>query len=330
MRGFRWRAREMLWRLLMWGLLVVLVVPGCGGEGRGSVAVRIGSLAITAHSVDHWSTVLADEGRTAGPSARERALELLISSEWIVGEAAHRGMTVHGSEIERKIAAKRSTGGEDALTEVMKWTGRNISDLRYEIRTELAAARLQHYMARQEAIAARIPRAQVLRYYNREPQFRHSERRTFNFIEYLPSLAAGRRMAAEIRRGKRIASVAIRETRERPSPLPVPGDVNGKIHTAIFRASPHVLVGPLPWNDSYAIFEVTRIILPGRQPLAKVQSAIEQKLAAEAREQMHAFVLDTWRARWRDLTKCRPGFVVQSCREYKRAPVSELDPFTSL
>jgi hypothetical protein len=298
---------------------------GAGGSGTG-VAVRVGDATITRATVRHWSALFAKEPREPGQTPDRLALRYLIVSAWTTGEAAQKGAAVSDSAGERGTGGgQRSPAGADASAGVSEWTGRSSADRGLETSTELAAEQLRRYVEGREREATHVSRSQVVRYWKHAPRFVHGERRTFHFIESLRSPAAGRRLRRELAQGAvSVARVSVLETRE---PWHDPGEANAPIHRAIFRAPLHVLEGPLPWNGVYAMFEVVRASPPGRWPLATVSRSIERQLADDAQARVRLEFAAAWRAKWRALTDCSPGFVISLCRQYRGRGASEPVPF---
>jgi hypothetical protein len=312
------------------GALVAGSLAACSSSASNrEVAVVVGGTTISRGAVGHWSGVHAAEAREAGRPSRQLALRTLVASAWIVGEAAARGFAISTAEVERRIAERAGTSGDQhALSEIAAWSGRSLSDLKAETKTELAAQKLRLYVRRRERASSRVAASQVVSYWMHGSQFRHRERRTLNFVESLPTVAAGLRLRRAIRSGRRsISSVAIRETREPWGDEHERGAKNGVIHAAIFRSPLHVLEGPLPWNGVYALYEVVRVSPPGRWPLARFRASIEQQLASAARTRARAGFVAAWRERWRALTSCRPGFVISLCRQYRGRVGGAPEPF---
>jgi PPIC-type PPIASE domain len=321
------RARRVALRSL--AVLTCAVMGGCAANRSDVAAVRIGGVALTSQRISHWAALLADEPAEPGVTPRIKALRFLVSAEWVVREAARRGMPVTGRDVTERMRERGVLGSSGAgLAAVMRWSGRSLRDLRYETAAELASRRLRSYVAREERIAARIAPAEVRRYYRHDSEFVHRELRTFNIVEYLRTPAAARKVMAEVERGRRISSIALHEARERPAGPAERGDPNGKIHAAIFRAPLHRLVGPLPLNFLYAFFEVTHITPAGRSPLTQVRRRmIERRLGDVARERVKAAFVRAWFERWHARTICRPEYMMQLCRQRHEARTS-IDPFS--
>jgi len=75
---------------------------GCGGSPAAAVAVRVAGMPIERSAVAHWTKVVRSEAAIATwlarplGTAREKALDVLISMRWLIGEAAKHGLDVAG------------------------------------------------------------------------------------------------------------------------------------------------------------------------------------------------------------------------------------------
>ena len=111
-----------------------------------------------------------------------------------------------------------------------------------------------------------------------------------------------------------------------------PGVFNEKpLNDAIFRAKAHRLVGPVQVTFAFPgwfVFEVTKIVPARPKPRAQVEAALRRELPQRLyQEQLVSFV-KAWRAKWRARTNCRPGFVVQKCRQFSvGVPGAHEDPY---
>jgi hypothetical protein len=126
--------------------------------------------------------------------------------------------------------------------------------------------------------------------------------------------------------GTSLSKIAIHESLDRPNIANIAPE-NRAITRAIFAAKPGVLVGPMLLNNLYAVFEVTQILPRVVQPLARVQSSIETRLAEEQKRRTLAKFIKTRRSKWTARTDCHPGYVVQKCKQYS-GPKEPEDPFT--
>lgn len=319
-----------------------LVACGAGGA-RDSVVVRVGRSAITSGTLADWMSAMAPEHVVPDPprftaciarqraltlqpitaeleaecrqqyqTLRQQALDFLISSAWLIGEAADQGLAVSDQEVQRRLEEE---GGPD---------GESVADVKVKIMAELAAARLRQTLKRTEP---KITPALIARYYAQHIEdFERRERRYFDIVERLPSSAAARGVMREVAMGRSLSTMALHEWLDRKNIADVL-PLKKAIVRAIFAAKPHVLIGPTPLNERYAVFEVTRVIPAVVRPLAQVRNAIEKQLADEQERGVLAGFIRTWRAKWIARTDCRPGYVVQKCRQGGGARALE-DPYT--
>jgi foldase protein PrsA len=333
----------------MTALLAVVVLTACGGCGRGrdSVIVWVGTSSITRDALAHWMSALAPEHMVPDPpqyaacvahqkalvsspaaelkaecmreyqALKRHALDFLISSDWLIGEAADRGLTVSEQETKHRLDEKINSfanGGEAEFQESLKATAHTIADTEHEIEAELASSKLRQKLTSSEH---QITYAQVASYYRRNIQrFLVPERRYLFIVENLKSEVIARRLMREVALGqKSLARTGIRESLPRPDFTKVSG-VKRTIDKAIFAATPNVVAEPVKLNHVYLVFEVTRIAPGALRPLAQVQRAIAGKLSADRQRRALARFIEEWRTSWIARTNCRPGYVVEKCRQY--------------
>jgi len=296
---------------------------GCGGGAHDSIAVRVGPAVVTSATVEHWMSAMAGGRVPSDPSRRQalrrQALDFLISSEWLLGEATADGIELPSREVERQFEQKRRTsfpGGAAELHEFLMATGQNISDIMFEAKAELASAKIRQLLARGEPA---ITQAQVASYFDRHRQgFLIPERRELEIIA-LKSAADAQTLRREVATGKSFAGIAEHQSIElSPEAYNASRGKDAVLARAIHFAPPHVLVGPVRFRGfDYYMFEVLRITPARQQTLAQVQSSIRRQLAGEQQRRTLAAFIRTWRRRWTARTDCHAGYVVPKCRQYK-------------
>lgn len=139
-----------------------IVLAGCGGsssstpsavpnspaastQGSTSNAEAVASVAgtaITKPSYQHWLTV---ETKLGGSSnASHRALGFLITSQWVVGEAAARHISISESEVKQRYTqlVHQSFPKAGALAKYFSTSGETEADMLARIRVEQLASRI--------------------------------------------------------------------------------------------------------------------------------------------------------------------------------------------
>src|SRR5450755_4246531 len=95
-------------------LAAAACLAACGSEGTPRVVARVGAAPITTTTLDHWISVLAGGPGSSRPASselrarrREQALQLLISSHWLIEEASARGLAASQQEVSARVDARR-------------------------------------------------------------------------------------------------------------------------------------------------------------------------------------------------------------------------------
>jgi hypothetical protein len=92
--------------------LCLACLTACGHGSNDPVIARVAGTPIHEATVAAWARAI-EAGSAAGPawapphaSARERALDYLISAHWLIGEAAQRGLGVSARAVRRSISER--------------------------------------------------------------------------------------------------------------------------------------------------------------------------------------------------------------------------------
>lgn len=318
------------------GVVAALLVVGlaaCGADTQGPVVVRVGVAAIGKTTVDHWTRVIQRGGtfeELRGEQhgmPRQRALALLISSDWLMGEAERQGLRASDHAVEQALVERRDANGGSEFEEGLRATGQSVADVKREIGAELAAKAISRGLARR---AAEITQPEIVDFYRRNRHlFLVPEERDAELIENLPSPSAATALVNRIGTGPRFSKMALHEALQRnaggASSTP---DIEG-VTGAIFTAPRGVVSRPMRLNHAWTVFVVRKIVPATLKPLAKVRSEVVQRLTARRRRQLAAEFNKQYKARWTARTSCRLGYVVQKCAQYAGPLVAEEDLFSS-
>src|SRR5690242_15615781 len=120
-------------------LMVLTGLAGCGGSAHDGVIVRVGKGAITEGELSRWIATMAPEHVAPDPpryaaciahqeavspqsvkaelkeecqrqyqALRQQALDFLISSQWLIGEAASSGQKMSDDEVRARLQEERT------------------------------------------------------------------------------------------------------------------------------------------------------------------------------------------------------------------------------
>lgn len=322
------RARR---RLLLAGVLLLSMpaLSACGGVGGGTVVVRVGDRTYSKQAVDRWAAVIARGGAFSGfrgvprGTNKERALALLITSSWLVDEAARQGVPVTDG-IVKGVVANREAEEKDFRSRLAA-KGQTLAGAAFEARAELAAEAVREKLAER---ADAPTRTQALAYYrSNRAMFATPEVRVTDLVENQRSSSQA---AAFVRRegtGSRFARAAYHEQVTRtPGVMRTPE--KARLVEAIFAARPGVVSSPMPLNGNWTVF-VVRKVIPGRpQAFAKVRGEVERRLRIARQKELKASFDREYVALWRARTKCEHGYVGPGCPQYTAPLGAYEDPFS--
>jgi foldase protein PrsA len=252
-------------------------------------------------------STLKDECEQQYQTLRTPALNSLISSVWLIEEASGRGLKVSDREIQGRLQDKRGASlvagaaGEAA---------------EFEAKAELSALKLRRVLRQGEP---NVTQMQVIDYYRRHiGSFERQELRYVDLAENFASAAAASKVKERVEAGTDLGGIALHQILERYN-LTGREKQRRAAEEAIFAAKPHVLSGPIKLNNTYTIFEVTRVVAPKRKPLARVKHSIQRQLEREQQRRNLTRFIRAWRAKWIARTDCARGYVVEQCRQYTGA-----------
>jgi foldase protein PrsA len=312
--------------------LFVLGLGACGGADERSVVVRVGDNAITKATVDHWTRIVRRggaftgfRGEPHGPTARQRALALLISSGWLIGEASRQGLPVSEQAVRDALRERKQASGEAEFRNGLRATGQTITGVELELRAELALEAIQQGLAGR---AEEVTSSEVVDYYRKNPQrFRTPEERVVDIVKKLASPAAATALVRRVGTGKRFARAAYRKRiTYAPGVLLGPADKKA-VDYAIFAARPGVVSRPMRLEGGWTIFVVRSIIRPRVVSLARAHDSVVALLTQRRQRQITSAFDDAYRVYWTGRTSCRPGYVAPGCAKYRGALEAYEDPF---
>ena len=330
-----------------------LGIGGCGADSRRLTIVRVAGSTVTATDFDHWMKVMAPQHIVPSPQSytacigyqralrpelthdellqtcrkeyqqlKSAVLNFLIVSRWYIGAAAENGLGISKRDVRQAISEKRhsSLDGEAEFAQLLHLGGHTIQDVELEVQAELAAAKLRRWLIRH---AHDVRSAEVIQYYRRHRRdFHVPGRRTLGVFGTNRGLAGVRTVLAKVAKGKPFLSMSFHETLTNNG-LNTLAHEKQTFYEAVFRARPHILVGPLRINGAYYLFEVSRAEPEHVLSFREARPTIIKKLETSRRV---AFVT-AWRRTWIQRTRCISRYVIQRCVQYHgtREPEDPLD-----
>jgi hypothetical protein len=297
--------------------IVLVVLVGCGSSHRDA-ALQVGGVTVVQSQIRHWASVITNGGPVptmregAQLTPRERALEFLIISQWLTGEAAALGAEISGQQIAGSVSEleRALPGGAREFRENLQITGETEADVRLRTASKLATTILGKQLA---SHPRPVSSSEAERYFNSHRlRFAIPERRKVDIAEHIPSRA----VALSLRRSMERTGSRTQLTYHESLTFHDEATESVSVARAVFRAAKDVLLGPVHLPTGYVLFEVKRILPkePRRFPGFRkaIVAHLERQRAQADRSRIDHALEELWRSR----TTCRHGFVVPQCKEY--------------
>jgi hypothetical protein len=157
------RARSLTLAALAPGVLALGLLAGCGGSSSSSSAVPsspgvvaggsgsganvdtvalVSTTPIARSSYEHWLSV--EKALGVNENTSHRTLAFLITSDWVLAEAAARGISVSEAEVKQRLAKieRQSFPKPGSLQQFLKKAGESEADLLARVKVELLQSRI--------------------------------------------------------------------------------------------------------------------------------------------------------------------------------------------
>jgi foldase protein PrsA len=258
-------------------------------------------------------------------SLRDQVLQLLISFQWIEGEAKAQNIKVTDAEVKSSFdKQKKQAFPKDAdFQKFLKDSGQTEADILKRVRLDTLSNKIRAKVTKGKDT---VTDAQIADYYNKNKQrFAQPERRDLLIV-----LTKGKAKAEQARKalqsGQSFKSVAKKYSIDQASkaqggklPAVAKGQQEKALDTAIFKAKKGKLVGPVKTQFGWYVFKVTNVNAASQQTLAQAKTTIKQTLASQNQQKALDSFVKSFRTRWKAKTDCRQGYRTQDCKNAPKA-----------
>jgi foldase protein PrsA len=251
---------------------------------------------------------------------RDQVLQLLISFEWIEGEAEEMNIKVSDAEVKKSFDKQKKEAFPKAadFDKFLKDSGQTEKDILKRVRLDTLSNKIREKVTKGKD---KVTDAQIQAYYDKnKARFAQPERRDLRIV-----LTKGEAKAAQaknaIEGGQSFKSVAKKFSIDQASkaqggklPAVAKGQQEKALDTAIFKAKKGALTGPVKTQFGYYVFEVTKVTPASQQTLAQAKATIKQTLASQNQQKALDKFIKSFRKRWKAKTDCREGYRTQDCK----------------
>lgn len=266
---------------------------------------------------------------------RDQTMQFLISSAWIEGESADRGVKLSDAEVKKDFDKQRLASfpkDKDYLA-FLKSSGNTQEDLLYRVKIQSLSTKLRTKILEG---TDKVSDAQITNYYNKNKiRFATPEQRDLRII-LTKTEAQAKKARAAIDGGQSFASVARKYSIDQATKADggeltgVPkGQQEKSLDAATFKAPMNKVSGPVKTQFGYYVFDVTKITPSKQQPLSSSKASIKQLLISQKQQTtLDTFVKD-FQKKWKDRTECQKGYETTDCSNAPKPKPSTPAPATT-
>ncbi len=259
---------------------------------------------------------------------RDQVLQLLISFQWIQGEADDLGVKVTDAEVQKQFDTqkKASFPKQADFDKFLKDSGQSLKDIMLRVRLDVLSNKIREKVTKGKD---NVSDAAITKYYNENKQrFAQPERRDLEVVLTKTQAKAAQARKA-IESGQAWKTVAKKYSVDQASKAQggtllgvAKGQQEKALDDAVFSAKKGELKGPIKTQFGYYVFKVQKVTQASQQTLAQSKATIKQLLASQGQQKaLDKFVKD-FRKKWKDKTNCRKGYVTQDCKNAPKAKTS--------
>jgi foldase protein PrsA len=260
---------------------------------------------------------------------RDQVVQLLVSYEWIQGEAEEQGVSVTDDEIKKSFEEqkKQSFPKEEDYEKFLKDTGQTQEDILLRVRLDLLSNKIREKVVKGKD---QVSDAQIQKFYEENKErFAQPEKRDLRVVLTKKKAQASKAKAAidDGQSWKKVAKQYSIDEASKAQGGKLPGQAKGTLEKSldegVFAADKGQVIGPVKTQFGFYVFEVEKVTPASQQSLEEAKQTIRQTLQSQNQQKaLDAFVED-FRKRWKEKTECREGYITQDC---KNAPKEEASP----
>jgi foldase protein PrsA len=262
---------------------------------------------------------LKDQCEAEYNALRDQVMQLLISFEWIEGEAEQQDVEVTDEEVRKEFEKqkKASFPKEADYEKFLEQSGQSEEDILRRVRLDLLSNKIREKVTGEDS---EVTDQEITDYYNENKErFAQPERRDL-LVVLTKTQAQAQDARGRIEGGEAWADVA-KDLSIDPSskaqggklPAVAEGQQEKAFDEAIFGAEKGELVGPVKTQFGWYVFRVTKITEATQQSEEDASETIKQLLTSQKQQESLDTFVKEFTEEWREKTECADGYKTTDC-----------------
>jgi foldase protein PrsA len=252
-------------------------------------------------------------------------MQLLISFQWIQGEAGSMDVKVTDAEVKKSFneQKKQSFPKEEDYKKFIQTSGQTEKDILQRVKLDLLSNKIRDKVVKgKDTVSDKA----IADFYNKnKARFAQPEKRDLRVVLTKGKADADKAKAA-LDSGDSWTKVAkeysIDDTSKASGgklPAQAKGTLDKELDDAVFSAKKGELVGPVKTQYGYYVFTVTNVTAASQQTQPEAKETIKQTLQSQNQQTaLDKFVKD-FTARWKEKTECSEGYKTSDCKNGPKA-----------
>jgi foldase protein PrsA len=274
------------------------------------------------------TSALKKQCKTQYDQLKGEVMQFLIQAQWVQQEAANRDVKVSDAQVKKSFEDQKKQAFPKAADyqKFLKDSGMKEEDILFRVKLDQLQTKLTQKVTQNKV---KITDADVERYYGKnQKRFAQPERRDLNVV-LTKTAAKANQAKSQLDDGKSFKTVAKQFSIDQASkaqggklPDVSKGQQEKALDTAVFKAQPGKIDGPVKTQFGYYVFEVSKVKKASQQSLAQAKDTIRNLLRSQREQKaLDSFVKD-FRKKYKGKTNCADDFRVAEC---KNAPKGKTD-----
>jgi foldase protein PrsA len=266
---------------------------------------------------------------------RNQVLQLLISFQWLEGEAADQGIKVTDQEVQKSFEQQRKQSfPKDAdYQKFLKNSGQTQQDILLQVKADLLATKIRDKVVKGKD---QVSDAQIKDFYNKNKQrFSTPEKRDLKIV-LTKTKAKAQQAKRALKHGdswKKVAKKFSTDAASKSQGGKLLGQAKGTLEKsldeAVFSAKKGKLSGPVKTQFGFYVFVVTKVTRATQQSLEQAKATIKQTLQSQNQQKALEDFSKKYSEKWKAKTDCREGYVIQQCKQGPKPTPTPAQPPTA-
>jgi foldase protein PrsA len=250
---------------------------------------------------------------------QQQVMQLLISFQWIEGEAKEQGVKVSDADVKKQFDSQKKASFPDdkKYQDFLKQSGQTEKDILMRVRLDLLSNKIREKITKD---STKVTDAEIAKYYNaNKSRFAQPERRDL-LVVLTKTEAKAQAAKAAIQGGQAFGAVAKKFSIDPQSkaaggklPAVAKGQQEQAFDKAIFSAKKGALTGPVKTQFGFYIFKVTKITAASQQTQQQATATIKQLLVSQKQQKALDDFVKTFTKKWKAKTDCKKAYATTDC-----------------